>query len=78
MVGRELAAPKPSPEGIHKLLDYWGTPVSTAVMVGDYFFDLEAGHRAGTATVYVDVADQKQWTAEADRRVQNLIELLWL
>ncbi len=78
VVGRELAAPKPNPEGIHKLLDYWGAPASTAVMVGDYLFDLEAGHRAGTATVYVDVAAQNQWTAQADLRVQNLGELLWL
>ncbi len=78
VVGRELTSPKPSPEGIHKLLDYWETPASTAVMIGDYLFDLEAGHRAGTATVYVDVAGQNQWTAQADLRVQNLSELLWL
>ncbi len=76
VLGRESAAPKPSPEGIHKLLNHWGTPARTAVMVGDYLFDLEAGRQAGTATVYVDVLDNGQWAAQADWRVQNLGELL--
>ena len=78
VLGRESVAPKPSPEGIHKLLAYWRTPARAAVMVGDYVFDLEAGRRAGTATVYVDVAGNGQWAAQADLRVQNLGELLAL
>ncbi len=76
VLGRELAAPKPSPQGIHKLLDYWGASASAAVMVGDYRFDLEAGRRARTTTVYVDVAGNGHWTEQADLRVQSLGELL--
>ncbi len=78
VLGRESAAPKPSPEGIHKLLKYWNTPADRAVMVGDFHFDLEAGRRAGTATVYVDVENRDQWTDKADTRVKTLAELLSL
>ena len=50
----------------------------TAVMVGDFRYDLEAGRRAGTATIYYDVEDKGQWTAEADFRVRSHSELLTL
>lgn len=78
VLGRESAAPKPAPDGINKLLARWNAAPSRAVMVGDYLFDLEAGRRAGTATVYVDVAGQNQWAEQADLRVRNLDELLAL
>ena len=47
-------------------------------MVGDYLFDLEAGRRAGVATVHLDVNGDGQWADQADFRVQNLSELLRL
>jgi HAD superfamily hydrolase (TIGR01509 family) len=78
VLGRESAAPKPAPDGINKLLAHWNAAPSQAVMVGDYLFDLVAGRRAGTATVYVDVAGHNQWAEQADLRVQNLGELLAL
>ncbi len=76
VLGRESAAPKPNPEGIHKLLNYWKTPPQSVVMVGDYLFDLQAGRQAGTATVYVDIDGDDLWTPQADLRVQTLDELL--
>ena len=44
-------------------------------MCGDFRFDLEAGQRAGTATVYVDIDDENLWTDWANHRVETLHEL---
>ena len=78
VLGRDEAAPKPDPEGIHKLLAAWDAAPDTAVMVGDFRYDLEAGRRAGAATIYYDAQNQDLWTADADIRVQSHAELLIL
>ena len=78
VLGRESAPPKPNPDGIHKLLDYWETHPGDTVMVGDYHFDLEAGRRAGTTTVWLDIEGHSQWLDQADLRVQSLQELMAL
>ncbi len=78
VLGRDEAAPKPDPDGIHKLLAAWGAAPATAVMVGDFRYDLEAGRRAEVTTIYYDAAGQDLWTAEADFRVQSHTELLAL
>jgi len=79
ILGREsVAAPKPDPDGIHKLLTHWNAPPNEAVMVGDYLFDLEAGRKAGVATVHLDVNGDGGWPDHTDFRVQNLSELLKL
>lgn len=76
ILGRDEAAPKPDPDGIRKLLAAWGAGPATAVMVGDFRYDLEAGHRAEVATIYYDAAGQDLWPA--DFRVQSHAELLAL
>ena len=76
VLGRDEAAPKPDPDGIHKLLAAWGAAPATTVMVGDFRYDLEAGRRAGVATLYYDASGQDLWTA--DFRVQSHVELLAL
>lgn len=78
VLGRDEAAPKPDPDGIRKLLAAWGAAPETAVMVGDFRYDLEAGRRAGVTTLYYDAAGQDLWTTEADFRVQSHAELLAL
>ena len=78
VLGRDEAAPKPDPEGIDKLLSAWNAKPDTAVMVGDFHYDLETGRRAGTATIYYDVENKDLWTAEADFRVRSHSELLTL
>ena len=78
VLGRDEAAPKPDPEGVCKLLAAWDTAPAGAVMVGDYRYDLEAGRRAGIATVYYDPQGQELWTDHADVRVQGHAELLML
>ncbi len=72
ILGREACDPKPSPDGIHKLLNLWSASPSEAVMVGDYRFDIESGREAGTATIYVGPAERGDWTALADARVGDL------
>lgn len=53
VLGREEAEPKPSPDGIHQLLDRWQLAPDEAVMVGDFRFDLEAGRAAGSRTCLI-------------------------
>ena len=54
------------------------TTPERAAMVGDFRYDLEAGRRAGVATIYYDPRDQGLWTDRADIRVQSHTELLTL
>ncbi len=75
VLGREACDPKPSPEGIRKLLREWDTSPSEAVMVGDYRFDLESGREAGTATVHIDPSGRFEWSTLADASVRDLHEL---
>ena len=78
VLGRDEAAPKPAPAGVQKLLAAWDAAPASAVMVGDFRYDLEAGRRAGGATIYYDPQDQGLWTDSADIRVQSQTELLTL
>jgi HAD superfamily hydrolase (TIGR01509 family) len=75
ILGREACDPKPSPDGIHKLLQRWRAEPKRAVMVGDYLFDVQAGREAGTATVLVGPASGKKWPVRADVQVRDLLEL---
>jgi phosphoglycolate phosphatase-like HAD superfamily hydrolase len=75
VVGREVAAPKPSPEGVLRLLDAWRASPADGVMVGDYQSDLVAGRAAGVATVHVDPARRFRWPEHADVCVDSLTAL---
>jgi len=75
ILGRDSIVPKPSPDGIHTLLDRWDATPEDAVMVGDYLFDIQSGRQAGTATVYLDSAGHGEFSAEADATVSSLSDL---
>jgi len=45
--------PKPSPEGISAAAARMGAPADQVLVIGDYLFDIEAGHRAGARTVFL-------------------------
>lgn len=75
VLGRESCAPKPDPAGIHLHLAEWQASTENTVMVGDYRFDLEAGHLAGVHTVHLDVDDGEQWPELTSFKVQSLNEL---
>lgn len=63
--GRDEAAPKPDPEGLHLIARQWGVPPAALVMVGDYRFDLACGRAAGARTVLVNLP-QNPWPELAD------------
>lgn len=79
VLSRDCHAPKPSPDGLLALLDTWESAPQRAVMVGDYKFDLMAGQRAGTATVYIDPTGEFEWAGYADYGVRSLTTMVqWL
>jgi HAD superfamily hydrolase (TIGR01509 family) len=75
ILSRHCCPPKPSPEGILQLLSGWNAAADRSVMVGDYVFDLEAGRRAGSATVYLDPTGEFPWQVHADLPIMNLAEI---
>lgn len=75
ILSRDCCAPKPSPDGILQLLAQWDASPARSVMVGDYVFDLEAGKRAGSQTIYLDPSGEFPWQAQADLSIQHLTEL---
>ena len=61
ILGRESCAPKPDPEGVLKLINYWAANPNETVMVGDYWFDLKSGYDAGAHTIHFDVDGTRSW-----------------
>lgn len=53
IIGREDAAPKPSPEPVKLVLDMFGVEPRKALMVGDFLFDLISGRAAGVRTALI-------------------------
>ena len=75
IVSRDCCAAKPLPDGVHLLLDRWQIKPEQAVMVGDFLYDLKAGHDAGVATVHMDVNNEFAWPELTDVGVTSLDEL---
>ena len=75
ILSRHCCPPKPSPDGIWQLLSGWSASPDRSVMVGDYVFDLEAGRRAGSATVYLDPTGEFPWQDLADLPITTLAEI---
>lgn len=78
ILSRDCCAPKPEPDGIHQLLNYWDGVPDRAVMVGDYVLDLLAGRRAGAATIHLDVTGAFNWPEHMDYGVESLEGLIAL
>jgi HAD superfamily hydrolase (TIGR01549 family) len=76
ILGRDEVPPKPDPEGIHHLIRLWETSPESAVMVGDYQYDLQAGRSAGALTIHVDAARAFRWPDLTDVSVASLAELI--
>lgn len=74
---RDRCQPKPSPDGILRLLELWQVGPQQAVMVGDFLYDLQAGSAAGVTTVHVDNSDgDDSWPEYTDIRVDSLHNLM--
>ena len=78
VVGRVTCAPKPSPDGVHHLLDLWRAIPANTVMVGDFLYDIEAGKRAGVRTVHFDSDGNFPWPEFSDFHVTSLRQILSL
>jgi HAD superfamily hydrolase (TIGR01509 family) len=76
ILDRDACIPKPSPDGVTRLLEFWGAEAEDTVMVGDYLYDLESGKAAGVATVHVDTRGDAQWPEYTDIRVRDLGEII--
>ena len=76
VVSRDCCTPKPDGAGVNLLLQRWKASRESAVIVGDYLFDLEAGRNAGVTTVHLDVTAEFPWPDKSDVCVKTLSELL--
>ena len=76
ILDRDSCTPKPSPDGIKRLLRFWQADADDTVMVGDYLYDLEAGKGAGVATIHVDTRGDVDWSEFTDIRVEELGEII--
>jgi HAD superfamily hydrolase (TIGR01509 family) len=76
ILDRDSCIPKPSPDGIQRLLKFWQADADDTVMVGDFLYDLEAGKGAGVATVHLDTRGDVDWSEFTDIRVESLGEII--
>jgi HAD superfamily hydrolase (TIGR01509 family) len=76
ILDRDACIPKPSPDGVRHLLEFWRADADDTVMVGDYLYDLEAGKGAGVATIHVDTRGDVDWSEYTDIRVEGLGEII--
>lgn len=75
IISRDCCVAKPDPAGVNLLLSLWNASANDAVMVGDYLFDLQAGHSAGVSTVHMDVDGIYPWPELTSVSVSSLLEL---
>ncbi len=76
ILDRDACIPKPSPDGINRLLEFWQADADDTVMVGDYLYDLKAGKGAGVATIHLDTRGDVDWSEFTDIRVEDLGEIM--
>jgi hydrogenase expression/formation protein HypE len=78
MVSRDLPlSPKPSPEGVIHVARELGVQLGELLLIGDHAYDIEAGVRAGTLTMYLrnhSTKGDKSAVADADFVVKDLAE----
>ena len=78
---REDAPAKPDPTGVLAICGDWNLAPADVLFVGDYLFDLQAGHNAGTrAVLFVPGLATRpealpEWSDEADWVVGGFDEL---
>ncbi len=76
VVGRDRAAPKPSPAGVRLLLERWGATPDEGLLVGDYLLDLQAARAAGVLALHLPVKDDPRTAGLADLVLDDLQPLL--
>lgn len=76
ILDRDSCIPKPSPDGVKQLLEFWQADADDSVMVGDFLYDLEAGKGAGVVTIHLDTRGDVDWSEYTDIRVEGLGEII--
>ena len=72
---REDAPAKPDPTGVIAICREWDLDPGDVLFVGDYLFDLQAGHNAGTRAVLFAPGPVPSWSDEADWVVSGFDQL---
>ncbi|ODC02337.1 hypothetical protein BFW38_01055 [Terasakiispira papahanaumokuakeensis] len=76
MLTREDCAPKPDPEGLHRIAQHFEHPVNQLVYVGDFIYDLETAHNAGAIACLYRYGKNHQFSHLADWVIDQLPDLL--
>lgn len=75
VIAREDAPPKPSPECVLTACRRLGVAPERCLVVGDYRFDIEAGHAAGAWTALLCDRTRTLPDVQADFEVANLAQV---
>ena len=75
VVAREDHLPKPSPEGVRRLMQALGARPEETIVVGDFRFDVEAGKAAGCRTIALVSDPPAAWASEATWTAADLAEV---
>jgi len=87
LIAREDGPTKPNPWAINHICESWNVQPHRVVMVGDFRFDIEAGRRAGTKTVFFsngknfddpDLTSNADWSLNSFDQPENLFAALGL
>ena len=76
ILGRDIGIPKPDPDGIYRICNYFSHPPAQSIMVGDYIHDTQAGRQAGCFTILIDAQGELGHPPCTNIRVQSLSEIL--
>ncbi|ODQ68422.1 HAD-like protein [Nadsonia fulvescens var. elongata DSM 6958] len=79
IITRDFMPTKPHPAGILHIAEQWGISAKNIIMVGDSIDDMEAGDKAGAATILIesDVNDHIKDVLQTDVVVQRLDEIIF-
>lgn len=68
--------PKPRPDGIVHAAEVLGVSIEEILVVGDFVFDIDAGHRAGTLCAFITNGKEVDIPEKSDFIIHSLDELL--
>ena len=76
VVTREDAPIKPDPRALEPFFREWGVRPSEVVHIGDYLYDLQIAHAAGTHSILLNSGGDNPYEVPCDRVARNHAELL--
>jgi HAD superfamily hydrolase (TIGR01549 family) len=75
-ITREMAAPKPAPEGLMIFLNLWELEPSEVLFIGDFHFDIDCGKNAKVKTALFTNNNETDQNFGADFIISNFSLLL--